>query len=525
MENYIDILLSNLRESPTNPRKHYSESSIQELALNIKAIGIIEPLVVRPIMDGDDILFYEIICGSRRFRASTVASIETVPCVIRYLTDDQVFDIQISENLQREDVSPLDECDAYQTLMSKKHMSMQDIAYKFGKSDEYIFSRLRLINLIKEGRDYLENGIIPITAAIKIASLNQDQQNEAIKRTIIPVNVDGQDKPLFSGLRDLKHFLDTNVTVPLKFADFDTNDANLCPMAGSCGNCPKRTGHGLFQDLVDSDKCLDSNCYNEKHIAHYKALERSLIFEKKGDVIFAARQYNDEKNFESLGRVLKINEYSIVEKKTKTSVYAVMVGPDRSRGHISHTYIAHAWVEITKKVTAILSKEEVKKEKQKELVKKEKEVSLERFVITSLFNQFKTIFGKKKPVLTNEAIVYLSTRFFKDLQTPDNVMMDIITRYHLAIKAQVFDGKKSEDELIDSTFKMKPNMVIRYEEKSFFHQIFSLNRNEIERLLSELVFLHHAASDDFTSTLFKEGIDVKKAKKEANELYKEHTKK
>lgn len=354
MDETKNLPLVALQISPINPRKHFPQTSINELAQSIKQVGIIEPLVVRPVVDPEvNALgtFFEIVCGERRFRAAIIAEISEVPCQIRTLTDDQVLDIQITENLQREDMSPLDECNIFQSLMDKRHLALQDVAIKFGKSVDYIFGRLRLSNLIEAGRQALENEIIPITAAIKIAHLSEKQQKMAINRTIVQADVDGKMTQFFTGLRDLKMFFDNNVLMSLVQANFDTKSETLFPEAGPCTTCIKKTGNNMFSEMSGTNKCLDNPCYKMKHILHYQALKKQTEEKnKKVEVVFAARTFNMEKEFAKELEVIPINDYTEINpskaKSSKSAVLAVLVGPDRDPEEKKYDEVI--WIEVIK---------------------------------------------------------------------------------------------------------------------------------------------------------------------------------
>jgi ParB family chromosome partitioning protein len=123
------LAIHELVNSPTNPRKTYSVPELEELARSILDHGMINPITVRTSPDG-----YEVVAGNRRFKAAQMANLETVPCIIRNLTDEQVLDIQIDENLHRQDVPPLEEADAFKSLLDAKRISINELAARLNKS-------------------------------------------------------------------------------------------------------------------------------------------------------------------------------------------------------------------------------------------------------------------------------------------------------------------------------------------------------------------------------------------------------
>ncbi len=134
------VELKDIKPSQHNARKTFDEAKIKELSASIKEKGVIEPIIIRPA-NGK----YEVVCGERRFRASQMAGITTIPAVIKELDDKQAIEYQIIENLHREDVHPLEEAEGYELLMKKHgYKTVEDIAVKVGKSKGYVYGRLKL---------------------------------------------------------------------------------------------------------------------------------------------------------------------------------------------------------------------------------------------------------------------------------------------------------------------------------------------------------------------------------------------
>ncbi len=136
------VSITRLVPCPFQPRRKFSESQIAELALSIKGKGILQPLVVRPKADG-----YEIICGERRWRAAQMSAVHEVPVVVRDLSDQETLEIALIENLQREDLSALEEAEAYQRLMVDFSYTQEAIGQSIAKSRSYVANMVRLLNL------------------------------------------------------------------------------------------------------------------------------------------------------------------------------------------------------------------------------------------------------------------------------------------------------------------------------------------------------------------------------------------
>jgi len=498
MEKYTSLHLALIRTSPTNPRKHFSESNIQELATSMNQHGLLEPLGVRLLPTG----VYEIVFGERRFRAATALGWTNISCKILELNDDQVFDMQVAENLNREDLTPLDEGEAYDSILKKRRgVQLIDIANKFGKTEEYVYSRIRLVNLIPEAKQYLEKDILPVTAAIKISQLEQKLQKEALNMTIVNVIVNGVEQPMFSGLKDLKAFFDHNVLMPLAWADFDVSSEKLAA-CGSCMSCMKRTMPGLFKDMTDSDKCLDLSCYRDKHIAHYQDLHRQYS-EKMRTVVYAARYPGAEKHYKDLGDIISIDNYQPVdakkEKSLKDLVYAVFVGPSKSHEKaIESGYIRI----INSSKTEEKKPEPIDSTPQPEVSREQAEqmdlkAAAEANYDNLLWEAFRDNECRRDTGLHNMAQIIAIAKIWSEIQLENKVVYDLCKKYDLTLNVQaLLDGEHW------TPMDIKPGVEIS--EDVFFTLDFdeivdNLNNNtstspakdkkRIEFLLLDIVFL------------------------------------
>lgn len=170
------VPMDQLVPSKTNPRKLFPAEELAELADSIRRHGIIQPLLVRPTPDGD----YEIVCGERRWRAAREAGLQDVPVMVRELSTDEVLEIQIVENLQRKDLSPMEEADGYNVLLQARY-TYEQIAEKVGRSRQYVFDRARLLRLVKGAADLLRAGRIEVSHAILLARLAPEDQVRVIR--------------------------------------------------------------------------------------------------------------------------------------------------------------------------------------------------------------------------------------------------------------------------------------------------------------------------------------------------------
>lgn len=139
------IRLEQIRPNPYQPREEFDETALNELAESIKIHGVLQPIVVRKSVKG-----YDIVVGERRFRASQLAGKHDIPAIVKTLTDKQMMELAIIENLQREDLNPLEEAKSYQVMMEHLNLTQSETADRLGKSRPYIANMLRLLNLPAE---------------------------------------------------------------------------------------------------------------------------------------------------------------------------------------------------------------------------------------------------------------------------------------------------------------------------------------------------------------------------------------
>ena len=269
---YRDLPIDWLVESTTNPRQTFAEDAMQELAESIRANGVLQPLLVRPVNERR----FEIVFGARRYRGSVIAERETVPVCIREMTDAQVLEAQLVENLQRQDVHPLHEAQGFAALLrlEEPKYSIELIAAKCGKSAGYVASRLRLTELVPAAIEAFTKDEIGVGHALLLAKLQPEQQEEALTACWQESYTGGGSKPkrILLPVRHLREWIEHSILLDLADAPFSKEDAALVAGAGSCLDCSKRTGHNtlLFEGMTHADRCSDPNCYAAKLDAHVK---------------------------------------------------------------------------------------------------------------------------------------------------------------------------------------------------------------------------------------------------------------
>ena len=177
MEEFKVVQIKDIQKNPYQPRKEFSEEKIQELAQSIKENGLIQPIIVRK----SPVLGYEILAGERRYRASIVAGLSEVPVIVKQLSDQDMMLHSIIENLQRENLNPIEEAKAYQSLIDKG-FTHTEIAEKMGKSRPYITNLVRLLGLPKHILTEVESGRLSQAHARLLIQLSSDKQDKLLNR-------------------------------------------------------------------------------------------------------------------------------------------------------------------------------------------------------------------------------------------------------------------------------------------------------------------------------------------------------
>jgi ParB family chromosome partitioning protein len=252
------LAIDTIHESTTNPRRTFDEAKLYELAESIKQHGLIQPITVRPNNTG-----FEIVAGARRFRASQLAEVFSIPARIVDIDDAQTLEWQLVENSQRVDVHPYEEAQGFQRLLDIPGYDVAALVEKSGKSASHIYARLSLLQLIPTVAEAFAQERITASHANLLARLPQEAQATAYEQCW---RKDWQDKePHLLPAKHLSAWIQANLYLSLADAPFDREDPTLNPTAGACVTCPRRSGHNtsLFCD-VQGDQCLDSACYHGK---------------------------------------------------------------------------------------------------------------------------------------------------------------------------------------------------------------------------------------------------------------------
>ncbi|OAP98254.1 ParB/RepB/Spo0J family partition protein [Ligilactobacillus aviarius] len=180
-EKVEELQLDEIRPNPYQPRKNFDEENLKDLSDSIRKNGVFQPIIVRK----SSVMGYEIIAGERRFRASKLAGKDSIPAIVRAIDDEQMMEVAVLENLQREDLSPLEEAEAYSTLMKNLKITQSELSERLGKSRPYIANYLRLLDLPREVKALVQDGKLSMGQARTLLALkDKDKLVELAKKTV-----------------------------------------------------------------------------------------------------------------------------------------------------------------------------------------------------------------------------------------------------------------------------------------------------------------------------------------------------
>ena len=179
-----ELPLTEIRPNPYQPRKTFNKESLEELALSIKEHGVIQPIIVKKSIKG-----YEIVAGERRFRASKLAGKETIPAIIRDFNDEQMMELAVLENLQRENLNAIEEAIAYEKLIKNLNLTQEELAKRIGKSRSHITNLLGLLTLPESVKDLVKENKLSMAHARTLSKLEDKTKIEELAHKIITENL------------------------------------------------------------------------------------------------------------------------------------------------------------------------------------------------------------------------------------------------------------------------------------------------------------------------------------------------
>lgn len=266
-----------------NPRKRrgLDIDSLNALASSIKAQGLAQPILVRPLPGtraadtfrdrepGKPLPTYELVCGERRLRACRLAGLATIPMLLKDLSDGAALELQLVENIEREDLDPMEEAEGFELLRTRLGYTVEQIAERIGKGKgaSYVRKTMKLLDLTPESREAMYDGHLGRSTGLIVSRYPAAQQAEVVKFIRSLAGANGEPAPF----RDVSPKVWARFNLELAQAPWDKGDATLVPEAGACATCPKRSTQtaDLF-DAVDDDeaRCTDAECFGAKRAAH-----------------------------------------------------------------------------------------------------------------------------------------------------------------------------------------------------------------------------------------------------------------
>ena len=284
-----DLDITTVHPSADNHRKTFNDTSLQELAESIREVGVLQAIAVRPRTEGG----YEIIYGERRYCASLLAGAKTIKGTIyNNITDDEAEDMSLSENLQREEVKPTEEAKAFKRLLEKGRYDIYSLAGRFGRSEKYIYIRLKLNELYAPIGELLDNETITISVAEEISTYEPNIQKDVYEKHLKEGN--GEDWTGYT-LNLFKRYFEKYYTTDLEQYKFDKTECKSC--------VHNAANYNLFAEHNGCGHCTNRKCLEAKNAAHVAKETEKLL--KSDPKLVVARPYYGSRNDMALQKLDK----------------------------------------------------------------------------------------------------------------------------------------------------------------------------------------------------------------------------
>lgn len=300
-----DLDITAVFPSADNHRKTFNDTSLQELADSIREVGVLQAIAVRPRTAGD----YEIIYGERRYRASLLAGAKTIKATIyNNVTDNEAEDMSLSENLQREQVRPTEEAKAFKRLLEKGRYDMYSLVSRFGRSEKYIYTRLKLNELYAPIGELLDNETITVSVAEEISTYEPNIQKDVYEKHLKEDSGDNWTGYTLNLFR--KHF-EKCYTTDLEQYKFDKTECKAC--------VHNAANYNLFAERNGCGHCTNRKCLEAKNAAHVAKETEKLL--KSDPKLVIARPYYGSRNDTALqkldkkGHEIKDFDYNVLARE------------------------------------------------------------------------------------------------------------------------------------------------------------------------------------------------------------------
>lgn len=306
-----EIQLSQILPNPFNPRTSFPEEELRELSLSISETGVIQAIVLRPVGKK-----FETVVGERRVRASRLAGRKTIPAEVKVLSDEEVMELALIENLQRSEVPPMEEAIAFKNLAEKRNYDVPALCAKFSKSEKYIRGRLALNDLSEDFKKLLSEEVINVGVAHELCKFSAEKQQEMYMEHF---EQDNYNSWRSYGVKQLSKAIFRKYTTALKEYGFDKTD---------CANCPFNSSvFSLFGEPAEQGNCAQKTCLEEKNTAFLFASAKQLVDDDPKRILCFG--YNPN---EAVNEMLTEAGYPIVAKDDFRSYPTPPVPPQAEEG-------------------------------------------------------------------------------------------------------------------------------------------------------------------------------------------------
>ena len=246
----MELPVSEIRPNPYQPRKSFDQEALDELATSIKNYGVFQPIIVKKSIKG-----YDLIAGERRLRASKLAGLETIPAIIKDLSDDEMREIALLENLQRENLSSIELAWAYKGIIDSLHIRQEDLAAKIGKSRSHVTNTLGLLRLPDDVQDMVRDNKMTMGHARVLSKIEDENKVEELAKKVVTENI------TVRGLEDISNKEDIVKKVPIvrqpKTNEYQYVEDELRDILGTKVKIDNKKIEIYFDSKVDLTRILD----------------------------------------------------------------------------------------------------------------------------------------------------------------------------------------------------------------------------------------------------------------------------
>ena len=252
-EEIVELNLDELRSNPYQPRQVFDENSLNELAASIREHGVFQPIIVKKSIKG-----YEIIAGERRVKASRIAGKTTIPAIIREFDDTEMMEIALLENLQREDLNPIEEATAYVKIMQVKSLTQEEFAKAIGKSQAYVNNMIGLLRLPEEVKKLVQDGKISMTHARTLSKMSDYDQIIALANRVVNEGISSHELEELATNEDIKKVVKVNRKRNTNNSEYSYLEDVICNRVGCKVRIYKNKIEFKYKNEEDINRILEA---------------------------------------------------------------------------------------------------------------------------------------------------------------------------------------------------------------------------------------------------------------------------